>query len=86
MGLENTNIKSKKLPKKELLRPDEVADYLDVSLSTIYREMEAYEDSRGNEGLAWIIVRGLKRCKRKEVLKYCQRKPWDKPTIPSMMD
>jgi Helix-turn-helix domain len=72
-----TQIKMKNLPKKENLRPDEVADYLDVSKTTVYREMETYVDTLGSEGLAWFTVRGQKRIKRKDVLAYCKRKPFN---------
>ena len=68
-----------RLPDKEHLRPDEVAAYFDVHVNTIYREMAAYEESLGHEGLPWFWVRGQKRIKRREVLAYQKRKPWQKP-------
>ena len=73
-----------KLPDKENLRPDEVATYFEVSVSTIYREMDLYVDTLGSEGLPFFNVRGQKRIKRKDVIAYSRRKPWTKtePVLP----
>lgn len=56
----------------------EVAGLLGVSVTTIYRELEAYRDSRGAEGLPFVWVRGLYRIARDDVLNYAARKPWEK--------
>jgi len=62
------------LPKKENLRPDEVAAYWGVSLTTVYRLFETYQDTLGADGLPFFMIRGQYRVKRRAVLAYERRK------------
>jgi len=74
------------LPKKSSFTPAEVAIFFNVSLMTIYRELETFEITQGAEGLCFFRVRGVKRIPRESILAYAAKSPWNKPkpaTLPS---
>jgi deoxyribodipyrimidine photolyase-like uncharacterized protein len=55
------------LSKRKFLTPAEVAAHTQVALATVYREMQRFTDTLGDEGLGFVYVRKQKRISRQDL-------------------